>query len=253
MKKNALLVTTLLYPIGEGQDLFHTIDSAHAVVPHLSRGGVRSMLHLLVKRGVLASESLNAVSRFYLTSAGKEELIAQFPALDVVWETYSGEWHCIVFQDAPESDPQFRYLRSQVLKENALQLSRGVYVIPGAFSQEFLRTCQKLYGDAVALFTATSWDWGLERSVVTRNYALSDLATAYSGISREISLLLAKKKENNDLTNRQKQQFVSVYDRFRDLLCEDRGVVAHYYPKAVTARQLLQLFQQFFFDTFTNI
>lgn len=247
MKKNALSCTLLLFPVSLSQDLFHTVDTAHKVVPQLTRGGVRSMLHLLVKNGVLAGESVNGESRYYLTSTGKNELVAQFPALDASWDTYQGEWQCIVFQNAPKSDLQFRYLRTQVVKENALQLSRGVYCIPGCFSLELLSICRRLYAQSVTIFSAASWDLGFERSTVTQNYALADIATAYSGIGREIGSLLNKKHQEDNTTDQLKTAFSSVYARFRDVLLEDRGVVRHYYPSAVTARQLLQQLQEFFF------
>lgn len=246
MKKNAVAVTLLLFPVSQSQDVFLTTSKAIELLPGMTKGGVRSVLHYLDKNGILSAEKVGSETRYYLTSLGESQLIEQFPALNPAWDTYSGEWTCLVFQEAPKSDQQFRYLRTQVLKERALQLSRGVYCVPGNFSEDFLYLTRKMYSGSVVLLAVSSWLQGFERSTVTRNLGLNDLVTTYSGISKDIEQLLVEVGESDTLTDQQKQAFISVYDRFRDSVYEDSGIVSYYYPNVRTARDLLAQLQSLF-------
>ena len=246
MKKNALSLAMLAYPVLGSQDAFVTTDAAQQLLENITDGGVRSILHYLSKSGIFSTEKIGQELRYYLTDKGIEQLNAQFPALDSKWDSYSGEWECIVFQEAPSSDPQFRYLRSQLVAEHAIQLSRGVYCVPGSLSQELYLLCKKMYPHSIALFSIDAWKFGFERSTVIRNFSLSDLATAYSSISTEVSQLLAQFAEGDGLTDQQKKVFISAYDRFRDTVQEDNGLVAYYYPNAISARKVLAQFQSAF-------
>lgn len=248
MKKNAVSLTLILFPIVSSQDLFLTTSKAIELLPDLTKGGVRSLLHYLDSSGLLSSEKIQKETRYYLTELGERQLIEQFPALNPSWDNYQGEWECIVFQDAPKNDPQFRYLRTQVLKERALQLSRGVYCVPGKFSSEFKSLAQKMYVGSVTLFIVSEWVQGFERNTVTRNFGLGDLATTYSGISKDIDSLLTINQKKTLLTDQQKVSFRSVYDRFRDSLQEDSGLLVFYYPNTVHARILLTQLQQLFLE-----
>ena len=244
MKSNSRSLLLLLYPTSASQDLFVTTKKARFLLPDMTAGGVRSLLHYLEKENYLSSERLVSETRYYLTEAGKRKLEQLFPALDPEWASYDGTWHCIVFQTAPKGDPQFRYLRSQVIKEKALQLSRGVKCVPRAFSDDFVSLCSKIYAQSVALFSVSKWELGFERGVITRKLALSDIATTYSGVSSEIDELLASREQKRTLTDQQKKQFLSVFDRFRDVLAEDGGVISYYYPTVPTATQILAQLQR---------
>lgn len=248
MKKNAQLVSMLSYPVNDSQVAYMTSSAAHIVLPTATAGGVRSLLHHLVKTGAFSQEKLENQQRFYITEEGAEQLKALFPALDSRWDTFSGNWDCIVFQQAPKSDPQFRYLRTQLVSERAIQLSRGVYCIPGVLPESLSVLCKKMYKNSVAIFSVESWKQGFERSTVIRNLSLADLATAYSSISREIDQLLMVSASKVSLTDQQKKAFLSACDRFRDTLRDDAGILTYYYPNGVSARDVLSKIQQAFIE-----
>jgi DNA-binding transcriptional regulator PaaX len=246
MKKNAQLLATLTFPVLESQVAFVTTIAARTILPNTTDGGLRSLLHHLAKAGVFSQEKLQKEVRYYLTDDGAEQLKAVFPALDARWDTYAGEWECIVFQEAPNSDPQFRYLRSQLVAERAIQLSRGVYCVPGSLSDVVSVLCKKMYRDSVSIFSVGSWKLGFERSTVIRNLSLGDLSTAYSSISREVDQLLAVLAAQGSLTDQHIGTFLSACDRFRDTVQEDTGILAYYYPNGATARSVLAQLQQVF-------
>lgn len=248
MKKNAQLLSMLSYPLNESQVVFMTTAAAQQVLSATTSGGVRSLLHHLTKSGVYSQEKLEKEVRYYLTEDGAEQLRAAFPALDARWDSFAGEWECIVFQTAPKSDPQFRYLRTQLVAERAIQLSRGVYCTPGSLSDAVTVLCKKMYRDSVSIFSVGSWKLGFERSTVIRNLSLGDLATAYSSVSKEIDQLLMVLAIKGSLTDQHKNSFLSACDRFRDIVQEDVGILAYYYPNGSTARSVLAKIQQVFVD-----
>lgn len=246
MKKNAQLLALLMCPIETSQELYMTTAGAKNLLPTTTDGGVRSLLHHLSKIGILSQERLEGDVRYYLTEDGVDQLNALFPALNPDWDDYTGQWDCIVFMQAPVGDPQFRYLRTQLVAEKALQLSRGVYCIPGKISDSLSVMCKKLYRDSVAIFSIDSWKQGFERSTVTHSLSLGDLATAYSSIGKEADQLLAFFETRGGLTEQQKSTFLSVCDRFRDILNDDVGILKFYYPNARTARDVLVKIQRVF-------
>ncbi len=249
MKKNSVTLALFLYPTKESQDRFLKQSSVYALVPSLTRGGKRSLLYHLEQEAVLFSERVSGDIQYSLTEKGQRQLIELFPALDSKWDTYAGTWQCIVFQQAPKSDPQFRYLRSQLVREHAIGLSRGVYCSPDSFSTNLIQMCQKLYQDCVSIFSVASWDFGFERSSITRNFSLADLATSYSSVSTEVESLLASVDQKRRPNDQEKKQFFSVYNRFRDILSEDVGITTYYYPQVPSGLQLLAQLQELA-DTF---
>ena len=243
MKKNTATLLLLLLPYKSSSTPYLTPAKAAALMPSFTSGGLRSTLFHLQSEGLLSSEKIAADTHYYLTQKGESALMAQFPSLSPEWETYTGSWQCLVFQTAPAGDPQFRYLRTQLLKERAAALSRGVYCVPRTFSNDLLALCNRLYTGAVTIFTVASWDFGFERAAATNHFSVADLATAYSGISREIESLLATTSAEQSMTDQQKKDFLSVCARFRDSLADDCGIGSYYYPNSPTARQLLSQLQ----------
>ena len=128
MKKNSLTLALLLYPIGESQGRSLSLEQVHTLLPGLTSDGRRSLLYHLEKETILFSERVLGVLQYSLTEHGQRQLMELFPALDSKWDTFTGAWQCMVFQQAPKSDQQFRYLRAQLVREHAVQLSRGCTV-----------------------------------------------------------------------------------------------------------------------------
>jgi len=244
MKKNAVKLGLLLYSSKKSSGISFNLATVKELVPALTSGGQRSLLYHLEREKIFFSQRVLGSVQYSLTEKGHRQLKASFPALDSTWDTYNGEWQCLVFQKAPESDSNFRYLRSQLIREHSIQLSRGVYCTPGMFSSKLLEVCHTLYQGSVVIFSVDSWDFGFEQSTIIKNLSLADFVDAYSGISNELDRLLLESDKTRSLNDQAKKQFFSVYDRFRDLLSDDSGIASFYYPKTPSALDILAKLQQ---------
>ncbi len=215
------------------------------LLSELSTSGRRSLILLLEQKKRVSLEKIAAATHLYITEQGRRELLEVFPALQ---ERNDQQlmWNCIVFRDAPKGDEQFRYLRSILMQAGAFVLTRGVYAYPGCFPKKILDQCYSMYANSIFLFSVSDWQLGIERSTITRNFGLADLATAYSGISNEIDELLATNNSQATLNNQQKQSLFSAYDRFRELLKDDVGLLPHFYPQVTSGIQIVKRFQHLF-------
>lgn len=214
------------------------------LLPNLTPGGRRSLVHYLKQKHLLRSERLGVESQLSLTPHGRDAIEKLFPALSARRMRWQGEWSVLIFINGPKGDPNFRYLRQLLLEHHALSLRRGVYLCPGEFPSQIMNELKQLYVGAVQVLTIDQWRFGDEQSLVEQHYKLSDVIEISSGISKEIEELLKRKKEQKGLTNKTKQQIFSVFDRLFDLLCQDPGLTHYYYPENDSSYQLLQKLQQ---------
>lgn len=227
------------------------------LLPSLSKGGVRSLLSLLVRdklvekldpslMGEMVPVSLrNSQTLLQITNHGVELLRSQFSAFqfqDTSSVASVGSWSVIAFLESPKSDAQFRYLRSYMQQIHAGQLKPGMYLYPGHPSEQLLSQLRKLYVGSVVVLRATEWLFGDERTVVSTAFPIYDTAQLYSGISKEISQLLASKGTKKGLSNEDKVALFTVFNRFMSILGDDPGITHWYYPHVPTAAQLVSRF-----------
>ncbi len=245
MKLTSQKILLSLYSPTGSQNEGLTISFFSLLLPELSNSGLRSLLYILEKRKSIAAEKIDLVTYYYLTKKGEEDLITLFPALKNR-SNQELKWQCIVFKSAPKGDEQFRYLRSILVQSNAFVLSRGAYAQPGGFSKKILDLCHSLYLDSLFLFTVEEWQLGIERSVITRNFGLADLASSYSGVSRELMSLLAEIERGTRLSSQQKLMLFTAFDRFRELLKEDVGLLPYFFSQTKSAIELQEQFHQLF-------
>ncbi len=238
MKENTERILLALYPSDDAQwGLSKQV--LYGLVPHLSAGGKRSLLHLLQSDGSIALAQIGSETQVYLTPTGKRLLEQRFPALSDRWATWDGKWGCCVFVEAPTFDTQFRYLRQLVLKEGFFAVSRGVYFAPFPFSQVAMTELGERYAQATTVFTIASWQFEREQSFVLNELGIADVLTAYSGVSTEITQLLATFSDTTKATDQQKAQIYTVYDRFWEALGQDPGFAAAYGAKGYRPTSLI--------------
>lgn len=244
MKSNTQRILLALYSIDPTRQLMLSHCQLKLVVPGLTDGGYRSLLLYLEKKHWLHREHVGRKSFLSIADAGQRVLVAKFPALDPMWQEWKGEWQTIVFLDAPQGDPQFRYLRQQLQFENSLPLSRGVYLKANRFSEKLMQTIFTLYEQSVVIFSVGEMQVGEIRPIVTSYYDLSSLVSVYSSISGMTNQLLIKNKQQNALSDKQKEQISSIIDRLINCLTEDPGFINYYYPGIAGVKQLLPQIQQ---------
>lgn len=240
MKANTQRLLTWLYFTDEAVPVTASYQQIEQVLPAMSAGGRRSLIHYLTKKLLIRTERIAGQSLISLTSHGQSALEAYFPALDRQRQQWQGEWSVVIFKSGPKGDPHFRYLRQLLLDNHAFNVSRGVYLYPGTLPPQVIDDCQKIYIGAVLILSSQKWIFGDEQTTVNDNYSLLDLVEVYSGISTEINQLLTMKSNQKGLIEKSTQKIYSVFDRFFNILANDPGFLHHYYPHVPTAPQLLQ-------------
>lgn len=215
------------------------LENLRLILPELKKSGFRSLLNLLKSQEYLLIESVEGESRVSLTSHANKVLEAQFPALTLSNRPTISEWQLITFIEPPSSDKQFRYLRQFLLNNRCGQLSRGSYLHPGPLPTQVAETLLKLYVGKVVVTGFKNWVFGDERLVVDKVFGLTDLKTGYSGISKEIYLLLKKINQQKSIEDRDKTAISLVFDRLVEFLRLDLGLLQFYSPEVKSGLELL--------------
>lgn len=243
MKNNTKKLLLFLYSPDESENFSLSAHVIEGVLPNLTRAGRRSLLHLLKQQGLINDFSLNQVTQYFLTSTGK---IALERELDVfrIPPDWKGDWQLLLFKQAPGFDPHFHFLRLQTLKNGGVAIGRAVYGFPHQCPEFLIELCRDRYQPFITLIAVESWILGDIKDAVMNQLAIHDLASAYSGISNQLSKLLIAKNDKKELNNTLKSKIYSLYDLFFANVCEDTGLVRFYVPKAPTFLQLLAAFQR---------
>lgn len=239
MKKNTQKILLSLYSkVGSVKNRVK-LENIKALVPELTDGGFRSLIHVLKKQGVISTQRILGVTSINLTQHGNIVLEAEFPALSTKWEQWDGSWSCLVFMESPQSDKQFRYLRKLLIAQGALSISRGVYMSPGGFSDVVLRECQTSYHSNVLIFSVGDWKIAAESSFIIEKYGLLDLVETYSGLSSDVDRLLKTTDGENRLMEGVKNDISLVYDRVTEVLLEDPGFCTFYFKEVENVKTIL--------------
>ncbi|KKU82766.1 MAG: hypothetical protein UY10_C0024G0002 [Microgenomates group bacterium GW2011_GWA2_47_8] len=240
LKTHSQWLLLALLPDAARQTEFVSLSSVRLLFPHLTTAGFRSLVDHLQTKGMVHYERVGQHSQLYLSELGKMTVYALFPALDPERLRWAGNWSCLVFQEAPTNDTQFRYLRRVLVERRAIQLTRGVYLYPGAFPAMVVEQCHRLYTGAISIFSIASVQFGSLRPIVVEKGELKTLQELYSGISSECRQLLGMNDQTGLLTDQQKVRFVSLFDRLVSALRGDNGLGSYYFPDDTWGKEVLQ-------------
>lgn len=243
MKENNKRILLALYN-DQNEPLWISKTSLQALCPQLSATGFRSALFLLEKRKFLQVDASISPPRYSLSSYGKSFLEGLFPALltaDVKEEVQSA---LVVFLQAPESDRNFRYLRTFLLDRQAVALTRAVFLLPAGLSAEVKLELERSYQGLVVVFGLQKWLLGDELQIIGQKVNMQDLLGLYSGLSKEIDRLLSMKNDEKTLMIQYKQQLSSAFDRFMTILAADKAALQSYFPQVIGAKEILKSLQK---------
>lgn len=243
MKKNAQKILLCLYTYSRSERVLFSTSQIRLAVPNMSDGGYRSLLLMMQRNGWVSKESLPGMQYLSITDQGREALKRVLPALNPKWKQWKGEWHAMTFIQAPSSDPQFRYLRQLVIADNAIPLTRGVYLAAGGFSQEILSVCSTLYASSVTVFSVNTWEFGDDRPIIVKYYDLTSVASVYSSISTSIDGLLGILNVGKSRTDQHKVVISTTIDRLWSGLKDDPGFTAYYFPGILDLPSILKKIQ----------
>ena len=248
MKNTTKKLLTWLYSPHVHAPLLVKTEDVAWLLPELSPAGLRSLLTHLVAQDLIFREEHQQEMCYRISQSGVTALSQAFPAFSPSWQYWQGGWSCLVFLSSPKSDPQFRYLRTVLIKEKARALSRGVFIYPGSFTSEVLDICHQLYRSHVAIFGFSQWVMGDERSLAISLFALDDIKSIYSGISKEIKSLLTQIDDKKGLTHQQKSEVRGMFERLLPAIEQDPGFLQRYFPGEKTALDILASLQQLYFS-----
>lgn len=238
MKENAQRILTWLYP-PEKTARWVGVAELALVAPDLTPGGLQSVLQYLREKRRILVERVDGVQTITITTHGMRALEAEIPAFSLARREWKGEWQGIFFLKAPAQDPHFRFLRRLLLEVSAFPLTRGMFIFPGALPERVLFELRNAYEGAVTVVALKDWTFGDEKEIIGSALSLSDLASTYSSISKEIDTLLALEKAINAFNHQQKLDFSSVFDRLFLALQTDTGLQKRYFPQVESGVELL--------------
>ncbi len=249
LKPNSKKLLLWLYPaktLGEDQTRRRRVPYSQVklILQDLTEAGRQSLIRLLEDKQLLFSDELGGGLHLTLSSHGLTQLEAYFPALKVQREGWEGSWSMILFLKSPAADKNFRYLRSLLLDYHCFALKRGVYLRAGALPVSINEVLQKTYRKAVAVISFDQWQFGDEQIVIGQKTNLQDMIDVYSGIGREVNTLLTNFVQFKSLTDQQKSNFNSVFDRLFSVLEDDYGLIPNYFPEVSGGVELLSQLQQ---------
>lgn len=238
MRENTQKLLIWLFPLTEEEELAITYDELSWLLPELTPGGRRSLIHHLAEKRLVRTDVSSGQTLISSTTHGVEAVRREFPVFRQQDGVDSG-WSMLVFIQAPKSDPHFRYLRNLLLDNQAIALRRGVYLYPGELPSKILDVCRELYVGAVNVFQIDKWVFGDEKMMLDEQTMLSDMSQIYSGISKEINQLLIDLKDKKRLTRKEREHIFSVFARLYENLQRDFGLLPTYQPQSPGGAELL--------------
>lgn len=242
MKENSKKILLWLYREQNLKNYFDKpvlTNSLKEVLPELKETTFRSLINLLYKDGLIDTQKLNKKSYVSITDLGIRTVNRLFPALSENWQDWDGSWECLVFTTAPKGDKQFRFMRKKLIDIGAISVTRGVYFMPNGFSKDFIDLCLKLYKNSVIVFGLSEFVIGINKSHILEKYSIADINNSYSGISKEVEILLNKISNKKTLINQYKINMCSIFDRYYQILSEDSGFVQYFFQSKITAKNIL--------------
>lgn len=243
MKENSTRILTWLYP-KDGNSRWVNTEELRFFVPEVTSAGLQSLLFFLHKKKKILVEKIGGTQAISITSHGMKALEEEIPAFSLERREWKGDWWAIVFLEAPSQDKNFRFLRRVLLAEHGLPLTRGVFLFPGYLPEKVSYELRQSYEGLVMVAPLKNWYFGDDKEIIGSILRISDLANAYSSISKELSSLLEKENTIKGFMYQPKNSISSVFDRLFSSLKNDFGVLHEYYPHVPSGVDLVFKLQQ---------
>lgn len=240
MKENSKKLLLLLYPT-EHQFEWFSVDAMARFFPNLSKAGYQSLLFLLEKKGYLRIDKTRHPWYTSLSPQGRSALEVLFPALlerDVV-----KDWQLVIFLSAPRSDKNFRYLRKLLLLNQAIDLTRGVFLLSKPLPSLVFHELQQRYTNALVLFKVTEWIVGDDYKIIGRKISATDSFSIYSSISNQIDQLIRVAISEKRFIESQKNEVNLAFTRLVEFLAEVNPLLFVYLPQVESPLFLLKKLQ----------
>ncbi len=218
--------------------------------PDLSAGGVRSFIHLLKAKQLLQSVIINQQTTFQITPYGELMIKKKFPFLEQSLESRdqdvtSEKYHCLILGKPHPQDLHFRQLKKYLTQYHFSNVQRGVYLLKGEISSEFISLCQEKYFSSVLLFAVQEWHIPNIYLFMGNAKNYSDVLSLLSGISREVGDVIRKKDSTSLRKHQSKIDLHSVFTQVFHLLKEN---LTFFYTHQQLRKEFFSLVDELFFQ-----
>lgn len=227
MKKNAKQLLLSLYtPESTDNGYGRSYQYLTLVFSHLSAGGLRSLMRRLFEGGWVHKMTKNNRTYFSLTQAGRLIVLELFPSLRPA-RRKSGSQQLLVCLTPPVQDPHFSQLRTLLAQQQAIRLTRGVYVLHTTQSFELRKALLGVYNTAVVVCSVERWVFGELSRVETTITANHEVQQRLSGVSNQLQRLTGSIRGQKRLSKHHKRSFSSCFIELAESIAES-AVPAQY-------------------------
>lgn len=123
-------------------------------------------------------------------------------------------------------------------------MARGVYLFPLGVSPSLRNQIEKLYRNNVVLMRVSEIESGFDWQTITESSELWDVASVYSGISKDVSRLLSQNLTHKSMLDSQKKQISLLINQFILNLKNDTGLHTTSLPEKESPLFLLSQLQK---------
>jgi DNA-binding transcriptional regulator PaaX len=191
---------------------------------------VRDGISQLVSTGHVMKIKRRSRPNFRLTEVGREELLARFP-LSQRRGRWDRTWRLVVVDSSKTQSSEVRWLRQRLRDLGCLNLERGVYITPHNISKDIksMLVQKSLLGGVTAL-EAKKFIVGDDRAFAATAWSLDELVSFYQKFIGDTNKLIREVRSTKELTQRLKKEFISVFNRWFNVLQKDPGLPSQLLP-----------------------
>lgn len=240
MRHNSQTILLLQYHSDPLRPILLSEAELSLALSEISLSGLRSLLYGLVKKQLISKQHRGTTSAYCLTSLGRDWCRQSFPAL--MSQTLA--MTILISRKAPITDRGFHYLRQSCLRGGGLMMARGVYLFPLGVSPSLRNQIEKLYRNNVVLMRVSEIESGFDWQTITESSELWDVASVYSGISKDVSRLLSQNLTHKSMLDSQKKQISLLINQFILNLKNDTGLHTTSLPEKESPLFLLSQLQK---------
>ncbi len=229
MRRTTKQILLLLYTLPDRAARKISITTLRELLPGLTSGGFRSLIHVLQHKEMLHVHKDGTANIVMGTPTGDRAIEAVFPWLrDVsmprqIEAAESTQGSLILFRTPSRTDPQFRRLRRMILTEGAHLLSRGCYIFPSRIPTGLWIELTEHYKSNVAVIGVDRWLMGNQQAFYNNTLQVSDVFSALSGVSKEMTRLIMPELAWRELNHQQKTAFLSLLWQAIDIFGDISG------------------------------
>ena len=217
-----ILLAHYFPPEIEAQYQYRNYEFLYELFSDVTRGGFRASMKKLVEKKYIDRISLNNRSVFRLSSVGRMKLLMLYPVLafkEQKKENRDSQGCFCILLKAPIKDAHFNLLRSHLIRNSFVFVSRGVYFSYQAIVNEtFLNELVSNYSSSILLVNVKEFSLGSVDSLINVNQQTEKVKKTLSELSSNFSSLLSQKSTKKNELITKKYNLFDSFEKTEKLL-----------------------------------